>query len=412
MPLWRSLEAGNKRAVAVWHRRAGKDAVGVNWTVTAAMQRVGIYWHMLPTLLQGRKVVWDGITKDGRKVLDAWPEEIITKRRNDEMKLDLVNGSMWQVVGSDNYNSLVGSNPIGVVFSEYSLADPAAWDFIRPILAENDGWALFLYTPRGRNHGHVLYQMAKSTPGWFASLLGADQTGAISDEVIEAERLAGMSEEMVQQEFFCSFEAPLFGAYYAKEMLEVEREERICSVPYDKAVPVETWWDLGIGDATAIWFAQRVGREIHLIDYYESSGEALSHYVRVLNDKPYTYAEDVVPHDAEARELISGKTRIEVMRSLNRRPAVVTRHAVDDRINAVRMNLNRCWFDAKKTERGVECLRQYRKEYDEKHKSYRTKPVHDWASHGADAFGVGIMHSPRDTKAWGKKLDYDLRWVV
>lgn len=411
MDTWLALEQGCKRVVSVWHRRAGKDAVGVHWTTVAAFQRVGVYWHMLPTLAQGRKVVWDGVTKDGRKVLDAWPDEVISHQRNDEMKLSLANGSMWQVVGSDNYDSLVGANPVGVVFSEYSLADPAAWDFIRPILAENGGWALFLYTPRGRNHGHTLYQMATRTDGWHAQRLTVDDTGAISDEVIQAEREAGMSEEMIQQEFYCSFEAPLFGAYYATEMLAAEKEERIGSVPYDTAVPVETWWDLGIGDSTAIWFAQRVGREIHLIDYYESSGEALHHYVKMMGERPYSYSDDVVPHDAQARELISGKTRLEVLESLSRRPVVVTKHSVDDRINAVRMNLNRCHFDAKKCERGIESLRQYRKEYDEKHKVHKSRPVHDWASHGADAFGYGIMHEPTSKDFFSKEIKYDDRWI-
>lgn len=395
----------------VWHRRAGKDSVGINWTATAAMQRVGVYWHMLPTLAQGRKVVWDGITRDGRPVLDAFPSEIVTNRRNDEMKLTLANGSIYQVVGSDNYDSLVGSNPVGVVFSEYSIADPAAWDFIRPILAENGGWALFIYTPRGRNHGWTLYDMARQTEGWHASLLTVDDTNALPESAVQEDRDAGMSEEMIQQEYYCSFEAPLFGAYYAKEMLAAETDNRITSVPYDKAVPVETWWDLGIGDSTAIWFAQRVGKEIHLIDYYENSGEGLDHYAKVLADKPYAYSDDVVPHDAEARELISGKTRIEALKSLNRRPVVVKRHAVDDRIHAVRMALNRCWFDQRKCERGIEALRQYRKEFDQKHKTYKTRPVHDWASHGADAFGYGILHEPL-TSDWDSPIEYDDRWIL
>lgn len=388
--------------------------MGINWTAATAFQRVGVYWHMLPTLAQGRKVVWDGITgpeDQPRPVLEAFPDEVVAARRNDEMKLTLKNKSIYQVVGSDNYDSLVGANPVGVVFSEYSIADPAAWDFIRPILAENGGWALFIYTPRGRNHGWDLYNMARQTNGWHASLLTVNDTNAIGPEVVQADRDGGMTEEMIQQEYYCSFEAPLFGAYYAKEMMAAEKDGRISSVPYDKHVPVETWWDLGIGDSTAIWFAQRVGREIHLIDYYENSGEGLDHYAKVLQDKPYAYSDDVVPHDAAARELISGKTRIEALKSLNRRPVLVKKHSVDDRVHAVRMALNTCWFDQKKCERGIEALRQYRKEYDEKNKTYKTRPVHDWASHGADAFGYGILHTPTSDD-WDTPLEYDDRWIL
>lgn len=383
----------------------------------AAMQRVGTYWHMLPTIAQGRKVIWDGITKDGRKVLDAWPEPLVAKRRNDEMKLELVNGSVWQVVGSDNYNSLVGSNPVGVVFSEYSLADPAAWDFIRPILAENGGWALFPYTPRGKNHGYSLYEMAKDNPEWHCSRLTVDDTRAIPLSVVQSERDAGMSEEMIQQEFYCSFEAPLFGSYYAPQMLKAEKDGRICNVPYDEHAKVETWWDLGIGDATAIWFVQRVGQEIHLIDYYENSGEALNHYVKVMAEKPYIYGDDVLPHDAAQREFQSGKSRIDALKGLGRRPILQKASKIEDGIEAVRAILSKCWFDKAKCARGIEALRQYRKEAAPEHlwraknePEYRDRPVHDWASHGADAFRVGAMHKPVDND-WGT-LKYDHKGIV
>jgi len=373
---------------------------------------------MLPTIAQGRKVIWDGITKDGRKVLDAWPEQLVSKRRNDEMKLELVNGSVWQVVGSDNYNSLVGSNPVGVVFSEYSLADPAAWDFIRPILAENGGWALFPYTPRGKNHGYSLYEMAKDNPEWHCSRLTVDDTKAIPLSVVQSERDAGMSEEMIQQEFYCSFEAPLFGSYYANQMMKAEKDGRIGIVPYDEHAKVETWWDLGIGDATAIWFVQRIGQEIHLIDYYENSGESLHHYVKVMADKPYIYGDDVLPHDAMQRELQSGKSRVDALKALGRRPEVLKASKIEDGIEAVRAMLSKCWFDKAKCARGIEALRQYRKEASPEHlwraknePEYRDRPVHDWASHGADAFRVGAMHKPVD-KDWGGSLKYENRGIV
>lgn len=205
LPLWSYLEGGGKRAVAVWHRRAGKDATALNWTVVSALQRVGLYWHLLPTYNQGRKIMWDGKTKEGRAFLEAWPEGFIAGRNNTDMRLELKNGSLWQVVGTDNVDRLVGANPVGCVFSEYSLQDARAWDYIRPILTENGGWALFIYTPRGMNHGYTLYEMAKKNPNWFCEKLTINETKAIGEEDIQLEKDSGMSDDMINQEYYCSF---------------------------------------------------------------------------------------------------------------------------------------------------------------------------------------------------------------
>jgi hypothetical protein len=226
-----------------------------------------------------------------------------------------------------------------------------------------------------------------------------------------------MSEEMIQQEFYCSFEAPLFGSYYATQMLKAEKDGRIGNVPYDEHAKVETWWDLGIGDATAIWFIQRVGQEIHAIDYYENSGEALNHYVKVMADKPYIYGDDILPHDAMQRELQSGKSRLDALKGLGRRPIVKKASKIEDGIEAVRAMLSKCWFDSKRCARGIDALRQYRKEASPEHlwraknePEYRDRPVHDWASHGADAFRTGAMHKPVDND-WGA-LKYDNKGIV
>tara|TARA_Y100000310_G_scaffold329437_1_gene399293 strand:- start:14416 stop:15750 length:1335 start_codon:yes stop_codon:yes gene_type:complete len=404
LPLWSALENGCKRAAVVWHRRAGKDSVGLNWTVCQALQEPGIYWHLLPTSVQGRKVVWEGKTNDGRAFLDHWPPELITKSRDDEMALWLRgpknSESMWQVVGSDNYDRLVGANPRGVVFSEFSLAHPNAWEYIRPILAANNGWALFLYTPRGRNHGYDLYQAARRLQdegkGWFAQMLTVDDTHVVSPEIIEEDRASGMPEEMIQQEYWCSFNAALVGSYYGEQMARADTEKRICSVRHDTAALVETWWDLGIGDPTAIWFVQRVGREVHLIDYYESQGQGLAHYVSVLDEKRrehgYNYGDHVMPHDAGAKELGSGKTRVETLSTLGLKPVVLPLQKLEDGIEAVRNLLAKCWFDETKCDFGLRCLREYSKNYDEKNKVYQNQPRHDFTSHAADAFRYGAMH--------------------
>ena len=273
LKLWKYLENGGKRAVAVWHRRAGKDSLALNWTAVAAFERVGVYWHMLPLQTQARKVVWDAIDKQGRRVIDqVFPPELRKSSNAQEMKIELLNGSIWQCVGSDNYNSLVGANPVGVVFSEYSIADPASWDFIRPILAENEGWALFIYTPRGRNHGLSLFETAQKADGWFVQKLGVSETKAIPISAVDAERAAGMDEDTVLQEFYCSFDAAVKGAYYASLLNQAENDKRIGFVPHDASKPVYTAWDLGVGDATAIWFYQVQGGEVDVIDYYEVSG--------------------------------------------------------------------------------------------------------------------------------------------
>lgn len=384
LPMWKYLENGGKRAVAIWHRRAGKDATSLNFTVVQAVQEPGLYWHLLPTYNQGRKIVWDGRTKEGKPFLDAWPPELITSVNSTEMKIELSNGSIWQVVGTDNVDRLVGANPRGCVFSEYSLQDPRAWDYIRPILAENGGWAIFIYTPRGRNHGYDLYNMAKSNPDWHCELLTTEQTGVLTDKIIEDERKAGMPEEMIQQEFFCSFDAGLVGAYYSQQMGYLLAEKRITKVPYDPALEVHTAWDIGIADSVAIGFVQVYGEEIRMIDYYENSGEGMLHYLKVLRDKPYLYGKHFGPHDLAVREFTSGKSRLEVAAALGLKFTVIPRIGVDDGIEAVRNMLPKTYWDEGKCGRWIEALRQYKKVWDDKKKAFSSQPLHDWTSHAAD----------------------------
>ncbi len=359
---------------------------------------------MLPTAAQGRKAIWDNIDKKGRRIIDqAFPPEIRASIRNDEMKIVLKCGSVWQVVGSDNYDSLVGPNPAGIVFSEYAIADPKAWDVFRPILAENNGWATFPFTPRGRNHGYRLFQsskdmMKKDPNGWFAQKLTVDDTGVIPFSAIEEDRESGMPEELIQQEYWCSFDAALVGAYYGPQMEAARADGRIGNVPHDPSVGVETWWDLGIGDSMVIGFVQRVGQETHAIDYYESCGEDLSHYVGILQQKAselgYVYSDHAFPHDVMARELGTGKTREEVLKSLGLDISVVPRQSVNDGIDAVRRTLPLMWFDETKCERWIEALSQYGKTWDEKNKCFG-KPLHNWASHAADMTRMGALHQPK-----------------
>lgn len=387
---WKYLQEGGKRASLVWHRRAGKDSFALNWTASAAMKRVGTYWHMLPAANQGKKVIWEGIDKAGRRVIDQafpkWARDSKSPTNATEMSIRLATGSLIQVCGSDNYNSLVGSNPIGVVFSEYSLADKRAWDFIRPILAENGGWAIFIFTPRGQNHAYELHEMAKRNSAWFAQTLTVADTGAIPMEMIEEERQAGMPEALIQQEFFCSFESAIHGAYYGTLIRDAKDAGRVGKVQGDPILPVHTAWDLGVGDSTAIWFYQVAGREIRIIDYYEQSGEGLPHYAGVLKDRGYVYGVHHAPHDIQVRELGSGRSRLETAASLGITFQVVKNQPIEDGIEAVRSLLPMCWFDETRCKPGLAALEHYRKDWNDKYKVFRSGPVHDWASHGADAF--------------------------
>jgi len=411
-PLWDYLERGGRHAVPVWHRRSGKDSVALNFTAVAAHQRKGVYWHMLPEAEQARKAVWNGIDREGRRIIDqVWPEELRKAVDKQTMTIELKCGSIWQLVGSDNYNSLVGTNPVGVVYSEYAIANPAARDFLRPILRENGGWEIFPSTPRGKNHLYDLYQMAKRQQekdgSWFAQILGVDQTGVVTPDQIQEERETGMDEDMIRQEYYCSFEAAMRGAYYGDLFEAIEKEKRLTNVPYNPAVPVETWWDLGIGDSTAIWFIQRVNNEWHAVDYLEASGQGLEYYARAIINKPYAYSRHVGPFDLTNRELGTGKTRLEMLAALGLKMEVAPKIKPDDGIQSVRMILPLFWFDNVKCAAGVKALSQYRRAYDDKLKMFKDYPLHDWTSHAADAFRYGcVADGRRPATGFNRPLKY------
>lgn len=394
LPLLRYMESGGledgqgKRAAVVWHRRSGKDTCAANWTAIAAMRRVGTYWHMLPEHKQARKAVWERLGKDGTRLIDqVWPEPLRARIRNNEMILDLVNGSSWQVLGSDNYNANVGANPVGVVFSEWSLTDPNAWEYIRPILRENNGWAMFIYTPRGKNHGWKLLESARANPDeWFHQVLTTRDTGVISDTDIEMDRRSGMSRELIDQEYFCSFEAPNTGSYYGRLLEEAAKDGRITRVPYDPNLAVHTWWDLGVNNHTSIWFSQSTNFEHRLIDHYEGSGEGLSHYAKVLTEKPYAYGGHHFPHDVQVKELGTGKSRVETLAELGITAQIVPNLPLEDGIEAVRGIIPICAFDAEKCGYGLECLMSYHRKWDDKKRAFATHPDHDWSSDSSDSF--------------------------
>lgn len=395
--LFKAYDAGTKRFCVVWHRRAGKDSTVLNLSAKAMLERPGTYWHLFPYQTQARRAIWNGIDSQGRKILDqVFPQEIRRRTSSQEMLIELVNGSTWQLAGSDNYDSLVGSNPVGVVFSEWSLCDPNAWAYIRPILAENDGWASFIYTPRGKNHGWSLYNMARKSDDWYCENLTVNDTKRedgspiISHEIIDQERAEGMEEALIQQEFYGSFESQIAGAYYADQIGAAKDQGRIGRLPIEPSLPVHTAWDLGIADAMSIWFFQSVGKEIRLVHYHESTGKGMEHYIQYLNQWANTngvmLGTHLAPHDIEVRELTSGRSRKETARQMGISFRTVQRPRVKaEGIQAVRRMFPRFWIDDERAEQGYNCVASYRREWDEKAGRFRDNPVHDWASHGADA---------------------------
>lgn len=400
----------HKRAVQVWHRRAGKDLTDFIYTITQAFNRVGNYWHVFPEYKQGRKAIWEAKTKDGRPYLSYIPKEVIKRQRDNEMYIEFVNGSNWQVVGGDNVDSVVGAGPVGVVLSEWSLQRPSTWHYIEPMLLENDGWALFNFTPRGENHAKELFDMAKANPKWLTSLLTIDDTKTITLEQIEELRREGRPEEFIQQEFYCSFKSPLIGSYYGDILRELEVGGKITTVPYMSEGTVRTYWDVGFSDYTSIWFVQKIGLEYRLIDFYQSCGKTMDEYAKVLRGKGYNYVEHILPHDADSHKTtVVRDTEAEALEKLMPGTHVttqkVTRSEQKD-IMATRAFMRRCMFDAVKCEDGIASLKGFTKKWNDQRQCFDDKPAEGWANHGADAFRYFAMHNAH-IKDIAEDFDYD-----
>lgn len=397
----------------VVHRRGGKTVSRVNELIRGALTEERDrprFAYIAPFLKQAKAVAWDYV-----KHYCAPLVPLGATFNEAELRADLPNGGQVRLYGADNPDSMRGIYLDGVVLDEYGIMDPGIWPVVRPALSDRLGWADFIGTPNGHNDFYDTYQKAKANPeDWYCALHRASETGLIATAELEAARKS-MTQDQYEQEYECSFEAAIQGAYYGKEMAEAEREKRICRVPYDKATDVITAWDLGIGDATAIWFCQQIGQEYHLIDYVENSGVGLDWYARQIKDRDYVYSGHILPHDVEAKELGTGKSRKEILDSLGIKNVIVApRLKVEDGINAVRLVLNRCWFDAERCHRGVEALKQYRTEFDEQRKVFRDKPLHDWTSHPADAFRYLFTGIKKTEKAnWNESvMNFSVDWVA
>ncbi len=425
--LWRYLESGGKRAIEIAHRRWGKDDVALHWAAVSAMQKPATYWHMLPEYAQARKAIWNAVNPHTgkRRIDEAFPDALRANTNEQEMFIRFKNGSTWQVVGSDSYNSLVGTPPYGLVVSEWALADPAAWAYLAPILEENGGWAVFITTPRGRNHAHGMYKMGRADPRWFAEVQTVEDTG-FSLERVEAARKEYASifgidagNALIEQEYYCSFEAAILGAIYGAAMSRADKDGRIGKVPHDPRYPVHTAWDLGRKDATVCWWWQVINGEVRLIDYWAASFQDVQvlceqlygRHINVLDRdmrtarvkrwefgapiegldrrQRYRYGQHFVPHDA-ANELqaAGGRSIVEQAYDLGIRMRVVASTSQQNSQAAARVAIDHSRFDETLCEAGIEAMKQYHSEWDDEKKIFKPKPRHDWSSDPADAYEI------------------------
>ncbi len=390
------LNRQDRWACVVAHRRAGKTVGCIQDVVKKAIEHKGKeprFAYIAPTYTQAKDVAWAYL----KEFTAAIPG---VEKSESELTVTLPhNQARIRLYGAENYDRLRGLYLDGAIIDEAGDQDPRAWnEVIRPALSDRKGWATFIGTPKGRNSFYDWFLESQKNESWFSLRLRASETGII-DQFELADAKSSMTNEAYEQEYETSFEAAVRGSYYGKDIALAEQEDRITSVPHDRAADVFAAWDLGIGDSTAIWTGQLVGREIHMIAYYENSGVGLDHYVDYIKALPFRVHEHILPHDAAAKELQTGKSRVQFLRDrgLNCQEPL-PQHGVDDGINAVRMKLNTVWFDSKSCEHGIDCLRMYRAEFDEKHKTLKPRPLHDWASHGADAFRYFIMGIRPKTK--------------
>ena len=405
-----ALKAGlidkKKSILLIWHRRAGKDITALNYVILKMMERVGTYLYLFPELKQARRDVWDAITSEGRKMLSYIPKAMIKRINNSDMSVELFNGSVLLFGGADRYDMLMGGNFSGIVYSEFSLQHPLAYQYLQPVLAENKGWEFFIYTFRGNNHGYRLYLAAKDNPDAFVQVLSVhdtkrdDGTPVVSDEDIDKIRKMGtMTEGLIQQEFFCNPLAFNDDTIFGKQLEAARNADRIYDFPIDNAVPVYCFWDLGRSDATAIWFVQFVREEIRMINYYENNFQEFPFYANIIDEFKKKYnlfiKDHFPPHDAKHVRLgMAGKSLVKMAQEAgigfcddDRHSNVVPRtNSEEESHQATRSIFNRCYFHKTNCKLGIDCLSNYTYKYDDERKVYSVKPVHNWASHGAHAF--------------------------
>lgn len=390
--------------VLVMHRRFGKTVFAVNHMIkhvlTCPLPRPRVAL-IAPTFTQAKRISWDYVKHYAGVIPGVTFNET-------ELRADFPNNGRIMLLSGENPDALRGIYLDLCVFDEYGMQNPRVWgEVVRPALSDREGGAIFLGTPAGHNHFFDILQQAKEqteegSDQWYWKVAKASETKVVKELELDAAKVQ-MTPEQYDQEYECSFTAAIIGAYYGKLLAALDDENRITRVPYDPALPVHTAWDLGINDSTAIWFAQVYrGGAVNVIDYYENSGVGLDHYAEVLRQKDYHWGDHLAPHDIEVRELGSGKSRLETAFGLGIRFKVIPKMKIADGINAARMLIPKCYFDREKCNEGLEMLRQYRQEWDDRKRMFRDQPRHDFTSHSADAFrylALGLENRTKMTKA-------------
>jgi len=399
--IFKARDRGIRRILCVWHRRAGKDKSLLNLTVREAVRRVGAYYYYFPTAVWARRVIWQGMDRDGFPFVKHIPDILVKKVHDREMMVEFANGSIFQIIGTDTLD-IVGMNPIGCVFSEYSLQNPKAWQFVTPILAENEGWAAFNFTPRGKNHAYKLFKLAQRLPEWYCELLTIEDTGAINPDYVKKEIENGViSKELAEQEYYCSFDYGMEGSIFGDYVRKAHADKRVGKFPYDPERRVMTFWDLGVYDAMSVWFGQYYPDQhrIFMIEHMEESNKGLDWFKAEMDKRPYRYGGHFAPHDASKRDHAFGLSTVQHAAKLGIDFTVVPRTAaVEADIELCRRLFRNFCFDEDKCDHGLICLNDW-------HRSETTgKPEHDWTSHAVDAFRTAcrayelglVKHAERD----------------
>lgn len=400
------LLEGKRFAVVVAHRRFGKTVAALNHLIREAVlneRETPRYAYIAPTYGQAKRVAWDYLVK--------YTTPLGGTNNISELRVDFW-GRRIQLYGSDNPDSLRGQFFDGVIIDEVGDQNPKIWtDIIRPALTDRKGWCLFIGTPKGHNHFKELRDRAEKEDGWGLLEFKASETGVVDEVELKAAKNE-MGEDKYRQEFECSFDAAVEGSYYGQILNELEDKKHMQEIPREELSRTFTAWDLGMGDSTSIWVAQLVGTEVRLIDYYENHGVGLDHYVKWIRDNDYIKAQHILPHDVRVRELGTGKSRLEMLEEAGLEVKIAPRMSLDDGIQAVRRLLPRCWFNVPKVQIGLNCLRNYRRDYDEKRKIFYERPLHDWSSHGSDSFRYLALGLDEGHSTWSKPINSAPKWIV
>lgn len=402
--------------VLAWARRHGKDEIAMHLTLRAALKRRGNYYHCLPKYDQARKALWEAVNPHTGRVRwrDVFPPQVIKHVDNQSMKLTLVNGSTWQLIGSDKPDSLMGTTPVGIVFSEAALSLPTAYAMFRPILRENKGWSIHVSSTRGKNHFYKLFKFMSDKDYAYVSHLSALDTDVFDADELAEERAVyesnwgkAIGTSLFEQEFLSSWDSAVVGAVFGQEVRDINGEGRATPLVYDQRYPVHTSWDIGVNDETVVLFWQRVGNQERLIDWYAASDKGIRHFADVIHAKPYTYGKHYAPHDIMVREWGNDATsRIAQAKSLGIKFERPRKVAKDVQIAMASDLLSRIVINAQEIppediyedcSHVFEAIKGYHFKYDKERKVMSTNPVHDWTSHYADALMLYACHCALDS---------------